>query len=388
MKESQYKICNRSLHDSTVPGIVFDEKGECNYCKIYDKLCESFPRGKRGESDWNNLIQKVKIKGKNKNYDCIIGVSGGTDSCWLIHLAVKAGLRPLAVNLDNGFNTDVAVKNIKNLIGSLGVDLKTYVINYEEVKDLLLCYMKASLPWIDVPTDLAILSSLYKVASKMGIKYVFVGNDFRSEGSQPREWTYCDGLQLSHLHKKFGSVKLKTYPNLKLSNLVFYSYIKQIKMVRPFYYLEYNKKEAQQILKDEYGWEYYGGHHHENIFTKFAVSYWLPKKFNIDKRIITLSAQVLSGQLNREKAMEELSKTPYDVKQMELDKYYTIKKLDIKEDEFDEIWARPNKFYYNYPSYFPAIKKFLNIVEPLFKYLLPWKPMMFYQMEVRKDAKK
>lgn len=385
---TQYQICSRSLHDTTVPGIIFDEQGVCNYCKIYDKLCKNHPRGEQGEKAWKELINRIKISEKGKVYDCVIGVSGGTDSCWLLHLVKEAGLRPLAVNLDNGFGTDIAVKNIKNVIEALNIDLETYVIDYEEIKDLLLCYMKASLPWIDIPTDLAIMSSLYKIAAKIGVKYVFVGNDFRSEGSQPNEWTHGDGLQLKYLHKRFGNVPLKTFPNLTMTNLLYYSYIKRIKMVRPFYYLEYNKQEAKGVLKEKYGWEDYGGHHHENIFTKFAVAYWLPKKFKIDKRIITLSAQVLSGHMDRNKALEELSKLPYNESDMERDKYYTIKKLGITETKFDQIWSKPNKFYYDYPSYYPTIEKFLKIVAPLFKYLLPWKPMMFYQMEVRKEAKK
>ncbi|MEI7475775.1 MAG: hypothetical protein WCK67_13455 [bacterium] len=166
------------------------------------------------------------------------------------------------------------------------------------------------------------------------------------------------------------------------------SSVKNIKLTRPFYYLDYNKKEAQELLKREYGWEYYGGHHHENVFTKFAISYWLPRKFNIDKRKITLSAQVLSGEISREQALEMLSKSPYDPDQMERDKDYVIKKLDMTNEEFNAIWDAPNKYFKDYPSYYPYIKKFAKYSKPFFKYILNWTPTMFFEMEERENSKK
>ena len=190
------KYCARGLWDETVPGITFDESGVSNYAKLYDRLVKEFPRGTKGIEDWSKLVSSIKNSGKNKAYDCIIGISGGTDSSYLLHLAKNEGLRPLAVNLDNGWSSDIAVKNIKTMTDALQIDLETYVIDYEEIKDLLRSYILAELPWIDTPTDLAIKSVLYKIAAREKIKYVMRGNDFRSEGSQPNEWTYGDGKQL------------------------------------------------------------------------------------------------------------------------------------------------------------------------------------------------
>ena len=251
------------------------------------------------------------------------------------------------------------------------------------MKDILKTYMKASLPWIDAPTDMAIKSVLYYTAVREGIKYILDGADFRSEGKQPTEWTYGDAKQLLCLQKKFGDQKIKTFPYTTITRLFYYGFIKKIKKVHPFYYLDYQKKEAQRLLIKEYDWEYYGGHHHENIFTRFAIAYWLPKKFNIDKRIITLSAQVLSGEITRQDASEELKNPPYNTDAMERDKDYIVKKLGLTSKNFEEIWNSTNKFFWNYPSYYPTIKKYMRFIKPILKYILHREPMMFAEMEMR-----
>lgn len=215
---------------------------------------------------------------------------------------------------------------------------------------------------------------------------MFSGSDFKSEGTQPNEWTHSDSRQLKHIVKTFGNISLKTYANLSIKDLFYYGYVKGINMIRPFYYIEYIKKDAQQLLMDKYGWQYYGGHHHENVFTKFAIAYWLPKKFGIDKRKITYSAQIMSGQIDRAAAIEELSKTPYDPDQMDKDKDYVLKKLDLSAEEFKQLWESKNASIFTYPSYFNFMHRFMKLVFPLFKYVLPWKPMMFYQMEIREKS--
>jgi N-acetyl sugar amidotransferase len=384
MPQSQeYRICSRGVWDTTVPGITFDETGACNYAKLHDILVNAYPRGEIGLAEWQRIVKNVKSKGNNKRYDCIIGVSGGTDSSYLCHIAREYGLRPLAVNLDNGWSSDIAVKNIRKITSQLDIDLETYVIDYEEIKNLMRSYMMASLPWIDIPTDIAIKASLYQIAARESIKFIFRGNDFRTEGTQPNEWTVGDGKQLKYIHKKFGTVQLKTFPNQTMFDLFYYGYFKRIKSIYPFYFLDYQKKAAQAFLKKNYDWEYYGGHHHENIFTKFTIAYWLPKKFNIDKRKITLSAQVLSGEITREEALEQLKHPPYNPIQMERDKEFTIKKLGLNAEDFNEIFNRPNKSFIDYPSYFFLMQKFMKLSNTVLKYMLPYKPMALYQMELR-----
>jgi N-acetyl sugar amidotransferase len=376
--------CSRGIWDTSVPGIYFDEYGVSNYAKMFDNLCDSYPRGEKGEKYWETIVNQIKKRNKGKRYDCIIGVSGGTDSCFLLHLAKnKFGLRPLAVNLDNGWNSEIAVQNIKRVTKALDIDLETYVIDYEEVKSVLRAYMKAGLPWIDGPTDHAIKAVLFKIAEREKIKAILSGSDFRSEGKQPSEWTYTDSKQLLHVINTFEKVKLKSYPIQGVLNLSIAAGIKKIKIYRPFNSINYQKQAAQDFLKQNYGWEYYGGHHHENIFTKFAISYWLPKKFGIDKRLITLSAQILSGEIEREYALNLINKPPYDPDQMERDKDYVLKKLDMNETSFANIWASPNHYYWDYPSYMPLIERYSNSVSSIMKYLYPAMPTIMLEKQNR-----
>jgi N-acetyl sugar amidotransferase len=377
------KICAMGVWDETVPGITFDENGISNYAKMFQNFVELYPRGDKGKTEWEEWIKKIKLAGKNKKYDCIVGVSGGTDSCYLLYLAKKYGLRPLAVNLDNGFSSKIAVENIKKATNSLKIDLETYVIDYDEVKAVLRSYIKASLPWIDGPTDLAIKAALYKVAEREGVKYILNGSDFRTEGKQPTEWTYSDARQLLYILKKFEHRKLKSFPYYTISQFFRFGYLKKIKMLRPYYYLDYEKRKAQEFLRDQFAWEYYGGHHHENIFTRFAISYWLPRKFGIDKRIITLSALVMNGEISREQALSELKLNPYNPGEMEYDKDYVLKKIGMTLQEFEECFSKPNKFYYNYPSYIHLLKKFNRLSISGLKRILPFTPSIFIESQNR-----
>lgn len=380
----EYKICSRGIWDSTVPGITFDENGVSNYAKMFDKLVEISPEGGVGKSFWENAVDKMKEKGKGNKYDCIIGVSGGTDSSYLLHIAKKEyGLRPLAVNLDNGWSSEIAVQNIKKVTKALDIDLETYVIDYEEVKAVLRAYIKARLPWIDGPTDNAIRAVLFKVAEREGIKYIINGSDFRSEGKQPSEWTYTDSRQMLFILKKYERIKLKTFPYQSLYDIVNSTLIKRLKDYRPFNHIEYEKKPAQDLLIKEYGWEYYGGHHHENVFTRFAIAYWMPKKFGMDKRIITLSAQVLTGQISRESALEMMRHPPYDEDLMKRDKEYILKKLDLSKEEFSTIWNQNNKNYGDYPSYIPLIEKSFKLSKTFLRLFFPTPPTILIEKEIR-----
>ena len=381
---SEYRICSRGIWDTTVPGISFDENGISNYAKMLQKLIELNPEGMVGNTYWENIVDRMKEHGKGKKYDCIIGVSGGTDSSYLMYIAkMKYGLRPLAVNMYNGWSSEIAVQNIKKITTALEIDLETYVIDYEEVKAVFRAYIKAALPWIDGPTDNAIKAVLFKIAEREQLKFVINGSDFRSEGKQPSEWTYTDSKQMLYLIKKYEGTKLKTYPYQSLIGMINSSLVKGIKDYRPFNHIEYEKKPAQKFLTSEYGWKYYGGHHHENIFTRFAIGYWMPKKFGIDKRIITLSAQVLTGQISREIALEIMKHPPYDIDKMERDKEYVIKKLNLTKEEFDYSWNRKNKYYWDYPSHMPLFEKYFKLSKTFLRRFFPTPPTILIEKENR-----
>lgn len=377
------RMCAVGVWDGTIPGISFDKNGVSNYYWLMKKLMEVYPRGEKGSEQWNNFSQRIIQSGKNKKYDCIIGVSGGTDSSYLLWMAKEFKIRPLAVNIDNGWNSEISVRNIKKMTDSLNIDLETYVINYEEIKDLYRCYLKASLPWVDIPADLAIKAALYRVASREGIKYILRGNDFRSEGTQPREWTYGDGKQLKYIHRKYGNVPLKTFPNYTISDLAFYSIIRNIKSIYPFYYLEYNKKEAQTFLKEKFNWEYYGGHHFENLFTRFVISYWLYEKFGIDKRKITLSAQIVSGEITKQEALKILNEKPYNESDKNYFLEYVLKKLDFSSDEFESLMKLPPKSFQDYPSDYRLIERTNWLSRFIYKKVFIHKPQSLFQAEFR-----
>lgn len=377
------KICTIGIWDESIPGISFDENGVSNYAKFQLKMMQIFPRGQHGDNEWKKIVKDVIKSGHGKKYDCIVGVSGGVDSSYLLHTLKKDyGLRPLALNLDNGWSSDIALKNIKKMTSALGVDLETFVIDYEEIKDLLRSFMKAGLPWIDTPTDTAIKSIMYSTALKLKVKYIFRGNDFRSEGKQPLEWTYSDPRQIKYVFKKFGELrKLKTFPFLPYYKIILSRFFKGIREIRPYYYLNYNKQDARKFLEANYEWEYYGGHHHENLFTKFTMSYWLPEKFNIEKRKISLSAQILSNAISREKALEEITLQPYDSDFVKNDLGFVLKKLDLSEKEFKLIWNSTNKSIYDYPSHLYLIKLLYKRFYPLIKFIYPQNPMTFEFIE-------
>jgi N-acetyl sugar amidotransferase len=370
------KICTKGVWDESIPGITFDEEGVSNFCQLQEKMMQEHPRGEKGRQDWDKLVEAMKAAGKGKKYDCLVGVSGGVDSSYLLHIAKEYGLRPLAVNLDNGFNSEIAVQNIFKVTSRLEIDLETYVIDYEEIKDLLRSYMKASVPWIDTPTDLAIKATMYKIADQEGIKFILRGNDFRSEGKQPKEWTYSDAKQLLYIHRTFGSgIRLKTYPLLTLPRMIYSGLVRGIRDVRPYYYLSYQKQEAKKMLMETYDWKDYGGHHHENLFTKFTMAYWLPQKFGIDKRKINLSAQVLSGAITREEALAQLRAPFASDTELAAMREYTIKKLELTPSEFQQIWDSPNKLTFEYPSNYNLIFWLTDTFSLILKKLYSYTPM-------------
>lgn len=340
--------------DSTVPGIRFDENGECQFCKVYDLMDKEYPLNEQTEIRLKQLVDKIKSTGKKQKYDCILGISGGTDSTYTLYKAVELGLRPLAVHFDNGWNSKLAVQNIKNACNKLNVDLNTYVVNWPEFRDLQISFLKASTPDAEIPTDVAIHATLIKTAAKENVKYILNGHSFRTEFVMPIGWTYMDGKYISSVQKKFGTQKLDSFPNFKIKDVLYFNWFKGIKVIPFLNYFEYNKKEAQNELKDKLGWEDYGGHHHESIYTKFFQSYYLPVKFGIDKRKTALSAQILSGQTSREEALKVLE-TPYEYDESIVQ--YTLKKLGLSNSEFEELMKKDLKSFKDYPTYFRFIEK-------------------------------
>lgn len=352
--EKDLIICSRSVLDSTIPGIRFNENGECQFCAIYDELEKLYPLGEDRLRQLEPLLAKIRSAGKNKKYDCVVGVSGGTDSMYTLYQAVKLGLRPLAVHFDNGWNSITAVKNIKNGCEKLKVDLYTYVVDWEEFKDLQVSFLKASVPDGEIPTDIGIHSTLIKTAAKEKIRYVLNGHSFRTEFVMPIGWTYMDGKYIRSVQKRFGRVKLKSFPNFTIMNMVWYNFIRGVKVIPFLNYFDYEKKAARELLEKELAWEYYGGHHHESTYTKFFQSYFLPKKFNIDKRKTELTAMILSGHISRENALAEIKNSPYNVDQKVID--YTLSKLGLSKEEFESILKLPFKSFHDYPTYYPMIK--------------------------------
>ena len=265
------------------------------------------------------------------------------------------GLRPLAVHFDNGWNSDIAVRNIKNACKKLEVDFHTIVADWEEFKDLQVSFLKSSTPDADIPTDYAIYSVLYYMANKEGVKYILNGHSFRTEGTSPISWTYMDPLYVKDVHRKFGKIKkIKSFPHMSVANLQYYIWIKKIREFRLMEYIDYNKKAVDQVLKNELDWEYYGGHHHENHYTKFFQSYYLPAKFGIDKRKLELSALIRSGQLSRKEALSVIESSHYEYEQETID--YALNKLDITSKEWEEIMKAPIKSHNDYKTLLPYIK--------------------------------
>lgn len=369
--------------DETDPLIRFDEKGICQYCKIHDTLERKYPLDDSGKANLQALINKVKQKSRKRNYDCIIGVSGGTDSTYQLHLAHELGLRVLAVHFDNGWNSEIAVTNIKKVTDKLGIELITYVVDWEEFKDLQIAFLKASTPDSEIPTDLAIQETLYRVADQENIKFIINGHSFRTEGKVPVMWSYGDGLYVKSVHSKFGKSRLKTFPNYTLYSLLYHSFIKNIRQIRLLYYFPYDKGKTKAFLSEKYGWIDYGGHHYESIYTRFYQGYILPKKFGIDKRLREYSALIRSGQMERSEAVRKLNgELPMPASQAASDKAYVLKKLELTSEEFEGIMNRKPKSFLDYPNYYNVIRRFRRPIRWLYRLVSPTTPLLLSEMSV------
>jgi len=339
--------------DTSDPEIIFDNNGNCNHCNgVLNDKKDILYHGEASDERLKNIIDKIKKNGKRKEYDCLVGVSGGIDSSYLAYKIVKLGLRPLAVHLDNGWNSEEAVKNIKSLCQKINIDYETHVLNWQEFKDIQLAVLKSSIVEVEIPTDVAIAGTLFRIASKNNIKYIIGGGNTATEGILPNKWFYDpkDHKLLTSIHKQFGTIKMKTFPDLRYWREIYFKMFRGIRMVYLLNYLPYKKESCVQELEKEIGWENYGGKHHENIFTKFCHSYLQPVKFNLDYRRATLSSQICNNEVTRSEALELLRIKPYDEELIESQKEYVSKKLDITIEELEQIISDEPKSYQDYPN--------------------------------------
>ncbi|MFC1508430.1 N-acetyl sugar amidotransferase [Candidatus Omnitrophota bacterium] len=348
----EHRMCKRCVMDTTDPDIEFDDNGVCNHCHKYDQRIEQLIHsGQEGLQKLDSIVAEIKAKGKNRRYDCVIGVSGGVDSTYTAYKVKEYGLRPLAVHLDNGWDSELAVKNIENICNKLEIDLHTCVLDWEEFKDLQLAFLKSSTPDSEIPSDHAIWAAMWQSARMHKVEYLISGCNARTESHLPKAWSqgYYDWTYISNIYKQFGTGTLRTFPHV---NFLQWHYCKRvIKRIDILNYLDYSKTKAMPVIEKEIGWKYYGGKHYESIYTRFFQGYILPTKFGFDKRRNHLSSLICSGEITREEALEELKEETYPTDLQKEDLAYVIKKFGITEDEFDRIMNLPLKQYRDYPTY-------------------------------------
>jgi N-acetyl sugar amidotransferase len=343
------QTCNHCIYHSDIPKITFNTEGICNYCEQYDSMNSQYPTGEAGRKIINAYVEIMKKDGMGKPYDVVIGVSGGCDSSYMLHLAKNVyGLRVLAVHFDNTYNSKIAVENIKTIIDKLNIDLFTYVVDNSEFEAIQRSLLKASVPEFEAATDLALATTHYMACEKYGVKHIWEGHSFRTEGVSPPGWFYMDAKYIKSIHKKFGDGKIKSTPLLWLSKWIKWMVLNKIKKFRPLYYMDYNKDETKKFLTKEYGWQWYGGHHMENRTAYFINNYYLPVKFGIDLRWCEYSALVRSGQMSRDEALQKIKEPKPFVKDL-LTEIKT--RLSYDDKQWDGIMNTPNKHYTDYPTY-------------------------------------
>ena len=364
LQASDLKVCSRCIYDERVASISFDAAGVCNYCHQIDDLAAQYGTGTpTGEAQLAGMVERIRRAGQGKRYDCIIGVSGGTDSSYMVHLATKVwGLRPLAVHYDNTWNTAIATQNIRRVLSALDVDLYTHVIDNKEADDIFGAFFRAGVAEIEASTDLALAEVMNRAAWKFGIRYVLEGHSFVTEGITPVGRNYFDGRYIESVHRLYGSRRLKTYPLMTFERMMFWSLFARIRKIRPFWYMAYSKEDARALLEREYGWEYYGGHHLENRMTAFLHGVYAPQKFDSDFRNNTLAALARQGKLTREEAWTLYNEPPHI--EDELVSYFK-KRLGLSDNEYMSIMAAPPRSWREFPTY----KRRFERLRPLFKHL-------------------
>ncbi|MBU5636080.1 N-acetyl sugar amidotransferase [Geomonas sp. Red69] len=364
LDEAGIQICSRCIYDERVSSISFDDDGVCNYCRQVESLKEQFGTGTAlGNEKFSRILDEIRSAGKGKQYDCIIGVSGGTDSSYLVYMAKEWGLRPLAVHYDNTWNSAIATQNIRKVLSAFDVDLHTHVINNKEGDDIFKAFFYAGVPEIEASTDLGYAETMYRAAAKYGVKHVLEGHSFLAEGITPVGKNYFDGEYIRSIHRMYGRVPMQTYPLMTFERFLWRACVARIKMIRPFWYIQYSKEEARAFLEKKCGWEYYGGHHLENRMTAFFHGIYAPQKFGADFRNNSLSALVRKGAMSRKDAWAEYN-TPPKIED-ELLTYFK-KRLGLSDDEYERIMQQPPKSWKDYPTY----KKRFERLRPFFALLV------------------
>jgi N-acetyl sugar amidotransferase len=368
------EICTKTVLDTTVPKITFNEKGECNLCGYYDDLAKRTVLRDPAilKNEFHSILRTVKAAGRNIEHDCVLGVSGGLDSTYLALLAKRHGLKPLLVHFDNGWNSELAIKNIEKIVNVLGADLHTYVMDWDEFRDLQRSYLLSSVVDVEVPTDQLIFAALHKIAFAKGIKFILAGNNVVTESINPNGWVYKNKMDLVNLraiHRKYGTRSLTRLPKLGLFERYFYEAVCGIQTVNLLDLLDYNKAKAKEEVIRYFGWTDYGGKHHESVFTRFYQGYYLPRKFNIDKRKAHLSNLILSGQLTREEALQELQQPPYSHDHQMEDLEYVKKKLGFTDSQWQEIMHAPPVSHEAFATDMKGLHQFLYKVFRMLMYV-------------------
>jgi len=374
LADAPVRVCSRCIYDERVSSISFDDEGVCNYCRQVELLQKEYGTGEaKGEALFAGIVEEIKRAGARKKYDCVIGVSGGTDSSYMLYLAKSLGLRPLAVHYDNTWNTAIATQNIRKVLSKLDIDLYTHVVNNRESDDIFRSFFLAGVAEIEAATDLALSETMYRAAWKHGVSYVLEGHSFLTEGITPVGRNYFDGKYIKSIHKMYGKRSIRSYPLMTFARFMWWSSAARIRKIRPFWYLNYSKEEARAFLEKEYGWQYYGGHHLENRMTAFYHGIYLPQKFGTDLRNNTLSALARNGQMSREEAWKEYN-TPPKVED-ELVTYFK-KRLELSDEDYSRKMAEAPRSWFEFPTY----KKRFERLRPLFQVLAKANlvPMSFY----------
>ncbi|HNR36342.1 MAG TPA: N-acetyl sugar amidotransferase [Candidatus Hydrogenedentes bacterium] len=348
------QLCTRCIMDASVPGIRFDAQGVCNYCHIHDRLLVEFPTGEEGARILQEIAAKIRKAGKGRKYDCVVGVSGGRDTSYCLYYTKEImNLRPLAVHFDNGWDSETAKTNLSRVCDALDVDLHTIIMDWPESRELTNCTIRACVPYIDLTDDVGIASALYRTAAKENVRYIILSHSFREEGITPLAWNYMDARYTRALIKRFCAIPLVHFKNVDIHHMLYWSLVKGIRIVNITNYYDDTGDKIEKLLTDRFGWIDTGQHHMDNEM--FALVYYYARhKFGFDWRIVELAAKVRTGVVSRDEALQALQTIPFFENEELVN--YCLKKQGFSREEFDRILAAPNKYFYDYPTYYPLLR--------------------------------